>query len=171
MTIGHDLADNWYDEEARSQIWNEKAQKIYDLYIWNALAFLNNVKLQCLHRDEDGECIEYEEPNEMFMRIVENAIDISEKHARDFRASVTSKHCSRLKNTSYAPRWHDDGAMYQAIAELLRMMNWAENPTIKIITADDVCKVNGKYKCTCSMDTLMSTGCKCGHLERYENTR
>lgn len=26
-------------------------------------------------------------------------------------------------------------------------------------------------KCICSMNTLMSTGCKCGHLEKHENSR
>lgn len=184
------MEDNWCDEESRSQAWNEKAQHIYELYIDNAKAYLENTKIARLHRDEDGECVEYEIPNEFFMRYIEESIDISVYHARDFRAAVIAKWAIRMKNftSQYPMRWHEDGAMYQAISEVLRALDWANNPTIKIINNmskryinfNELQKPNSerkyeevhlKYKCTCSMDTLMSTGCKCGHLERYENTR
>lgn len=184
------MDDNWHEEEARSQIWNEKAQKIFNLYIDNAIACINNTKIKRLHQDEDGERVEYEQPNETFMRAIEEAIDISVNQAKDFRAIIVAKWNKRRGGYSYnRMRWHEDGAMYQAIGEVLRMLDWANNPTIKIINALEQPRykkfneiqppdksrayeeVHIKYTCTCSIDTLMSTGCKCGHLEKYENTR
>ncbi len=102
--------DTWYDEEARSQIYNEHAEKIYSRYLDEALAFLNKHK------------INGQDPDERFMRLVESYIDIPEQHADDFRRSVVIAWADKLKKGvhSYNVRWHQDAAMFQAISDYMK---------------------------------------------------
>jgi len=126
------------------QEMEEQCKELFETYIDHAAAFCNKTMIEW----PDGTRTI---PDETLMRQVENAIDVPEQAAFDFRMSVCAWVLGAIRRGD-EPTWRGHDPLYMAIGKVVGGGGFSKSPP-----APDTC--------TCDIMILMAKGCVCGHLK------
>lgn len=125
-----------------------QCEELFQTYIDHALAFCNKTKITW----PDGT---FTDPDESLMRQVENAIDVPEQSAFDFRMNVCVQVLG-IERSGDNATWRDIDPLYNAIGRIVGGGGGTAPPPLPDV-------------CTCDIMVLMAKGCTCGHMKNGKN--
>lgn len=136
--------------------YREQAESLFDNYLDNAEAYVNKVKLK------DKATGEELQPDEKFMRSIEESIGVSESSAKGFRTDVTSymfyvvRNGGRLDYTSYEPlKEAIEKKLIASVRELSRIITKSKirdkEQDNKYNAMVEEMKANGYCDCCCDV--------------------